>query len=216
VTDYKLVRSARKTLAIQVYGGSVVVRAPRRLPQEDIDAFLYKKREWIDRHRREQAESQRKPFEAAEGDELLLLGRRLAIRLKPAGQPEERGGILYLPDAPDRADALRRYIKASALGYMTERVDHYARLLGLERRSVKLSDAKRRWGSCSGDDSICLSWRLALCPLELIDYVAAHEVCHIAEKNHQAAFWALLATVVPDWRERRDALKKCEPFMDAI
>ena len=72
---------------------------------------------------------------------------------------------------------------------------------------LSLSSARTRWGCCSAS-GIRLNWRLIHLPLDLVDYVVAHELAHLREMNHSARFWAEVARLCPDWRERRAALKK--------
>ena len=81
-------------------------------------------------------------------------------------------------------------------------------LMGLYPASVKITSAATRFGSCSGKNSICFSYRLMLYPPEAVDYVVVHELAHIKEKNHSARFYALVERYMPDYREREKLLKK--------
>ena len=72
---------------------------------------------------------------------------------------------------------------------------------------VKITTARKRYGSCSGKNSLCFSCFLMLCPEEAIDLVVVHELCHIQVKNHGPDFYALLEQVLPDWRERKKLLR---------
>ena len=71
-----------------------------------------------------------------------------------------------------------------------------------------MKDTKGRWGSCSSAGNLNFSWRLAMAPPEVLDYVAVHEAAHLREMNHGSRFWALVETLRPDWRRRRDWLKR--------
>ena len=73
--------------------------------------------------------------------------------------------------------------------------------------AVGITAAKTRWGSCSARRSINFSWRLAFADDAVIDYVVVHALAHITEMNHSARFWAIVAAVLPDYRERRERLK---------
>lgn len=98
-------------------------------------------------------------------------------------------------------------IKSEALPYLTERTEYYAGLMGLKPSGVKITSAKKRFGSCSGKNSICYSWRLMLYPPKAIDYVVVHELAHILHKNHGAEFYRLIEKYLPDYREREELLK---------
>ncbi len=92
-----------------------------------------------------------------------------------------------------------------AQAHFTQRLNHFAPLLGVQWRSLRLSSAQTRWGSAKSDGSIRLNWRLLHYRPAVIDYVVAHELAHLREMNHSAAFWRTVASVVPDYA----ALRRC-------
>lgn len=89
----------------------------------------------------------------------------------------------------------------------TERVHYYEPLLGVQALGIRIKDQKTRWGSCSNKGNINLNWRLILAPGEVMDYVIIHELCHLREMNHSQAFWKLVESICPDYREHRQWLK---------
>lgn len=98
-------------------------------------------------------------------------------------------------------------IKKTALPYLKERTEYFSAIMGLEPTGVKITSAKKRFGSCSAKNSICYSWRLMLYPKEAIDYVVVHELAHIAHKNHSSQFYALIEKYIPDYKEREKLLR---------
>ena len=98
-------------------------------------------------------------------------------------------------------------LKAKALPYLTERTDYFAGLMGLKPAGIKITSAQKRFGSCSGKNSICYSWRLMQYPPEAIDYVVIHELSHIVYKNHGADFYKLIAKYLPDYKKHEKLLK---------
>jgi predicted metal-dependent hydrolase len=76
--------------------------------------------------------------------------------------------------------------------------DRHAQRLGRRPAALVLRDTRSRWGSCSAQGVLMFSWRLAMAPPAVLDYVAAHEVAHLAEMNHSRAFWATVARLLPD------------------
>ena len=73
---------------------------------------------------------------------------------------------------------------------------------------MALSSARTRWGSCSRRTGIRLNWRLIHFPLPIVDYVVIHELAHLREMNHGPRFWAIVATLCPDYREQRAELRR--------
>ncbi len=99
-------------------------------------------------------------------------------------------------------------VLAQARALLAARVAHFAPQLGVQPRALRLSSARTRWGSASTRGTIALNWRLAFVPAALADYVVVHELAHLREMHHGPAFWALVAQVLPDYAERRAALRQ--------
>lgn len=166
--EYTLIRSARRTLAIEVgCDGTVTVRAPKRCSAAAVESFVKSHENWIASH----IEKQRRRAEA---------------------MPEP---------TPEEAEELRRLAQEK----LPARVAHYSEILGLYPTAVKITGARTRFGSCSAKNSVCFSWRLMRFPEDAIDYVVVHELCHIAHHDHSREFYALVASVMPDYK-RREAL----------
>ncbi len=89
-----------------------------------------------------------------------------------------------------------------------ERIAYFAKQMGVTYGRVTLREQKTRWGSCSSKGNLNFNWKLILLPPELLDYVVVHELAHRKEMNHSAAFWKVVEEVLPDYRERRKALKE--------
>lgn len=165
---YRLIRSKRRTLALELRpGGKVVVRAPRLLPRAVIDRFVAEREQWIEQ--------------------------------KLATLPPPRPEI-----TPEQLAAWRE----QAAAYIPGRVAHYGALMGLCPTAVKITAARTRWGSCSAKGSLNFSCRLMGQSPAAIDYVVVHELCHLRHMNHSAAFWRLVASVLPDHKERAALLKQ--------
>ncbi|MEA4894916.1 MAG: M48 family metallopeptidase [Oscillospiraceae bacterium] len=87
-------------------------------------------------------------------------------------------------------------------------VERYAALMGLKPAGVKITKAERRFGSCSAKNRLCFSFRLMGYPKEAVEYVVVHELAHIVHRNHGKEFYALIESVLPDYKERDRLLKK--------
>ena len=123
----------------------------------------------------------------------------IAVHLEKQRQRAER----HPPLTDDEIAALRQ----KARDILPGRVAHYAGRMGVTPTGVKITGAKTRFGSCSAKNSLCFSLYLMAYPDTAVDYVVVHELAHIRHKNHSPAFYAEVARVMPDYRERRKLLK---------
>ena len=98
-------------------------------------------------------------------------------------------------------------LKKQARTVLPPKVDFWSRKMGVTPTGFKVTTARRRYGSCSGKDSLCFSCYMMRYPEPAIDLVVVHELCHIRVKNHGPDFYALLEQYLPDWRERKKLLK---------
>lgn len=117
--------------------------------------------------------------------------------------------VLHVPgDIEHLERRLTDWLKREARADLTKACTHHANILGLHFRSITIRDQRTRWGSCSSGGRLNFSWRLILAPPEILDYVAAHEVAHLQEMNHQPQFWRLVAKTCPDMARHRAWLRK--------
>lgn len=110
------------------------------------------------------------------------------------------------PVYPENEEEIRR-LKALAKQVIPPKVEYYAKIIGVKPERVSINRAKTRFGSCSAKNTLNFSCFLMLYGEEEIDYVVVHELCHIIEKNHSARFYALVQSVLPDYKQRERKLK---------
>ena len=110
-----------------------------------------------------------------------------------------------LPALPDEREqeALRRKAKQ----VLPPLVEHWARIIGVQPTSLRVTSARTRFGSCSGRNGLCFSLFLMQYPSEAVEYVVVHELCHILHHDHSAAFWRTVERYLPDYRARKKLLK---------
>jgi len=116
-------------------------------------------------------------------------------------------GLPHTAEAEQLREAVQSWMQRQARRIFEERCEWFAQRLGVEVRRVSLSSAQTRWGSASADGVIRLNWRLVHFALPIIDYVVAHELAHLRVMDHSPRFWEVVESVVPDYKERREALK---------
>jgi predicted metal-dependent hydrolase len=226
---YEFKRGKRRTIGFVVGADGLVVSAPKWVPLGEVDAAVREKGLWIvrklgeARERHSRLESSRIVW--SDGAELPFLGDAVVLRLDPthafAGVGAELKaefepgttrrrlniGLAHNAQPEQIRDAVQAWLMRQAKRVFTERMDHYAPLLGVTWRKLSLSSAGTRWGSASIDGSVRLNWRLIHFRLPIIDYVVAHELSHLRVMDHSPRFWDTVRTVVPDYAELRGQLK---------
>lgn len=107
--------------------------------------------------------------------------------------------------------SVRKTLDKEARSYLPRRLQYLAEAHGMTFESIRYGNQKGRWGSCSSQGTISLNVGLMSLPLELIDYVLVHELCHTRHMNHSTDFWQLVESFLPDYRDLRRALKDVRP-----
>ena len=142
------------------------------------------------------------------GAQVPVEGQMLTLLPGKGRTPVVEGNALLVPgDAERAATRVAAFLKVRARDRLAAASDHYAARLGRSYRSLSLRDTRSRWGSCTADAGLMYSWRLIMAPPDVLNYVAAHEVAHLAEMNHSPDFWALVAKLMPDYLRHRRWLK---------
>jgi len=210
---YRLQRSPRRrTIALLIDDRGLRVAAPLRAPQGAIDDLLRQHAAWVIRKVGDWERKRPAPRCWIAGEQIMLQGTPLTLdTVSGISLPQLAGDRLLIDaalDAPAIEAAVQRWLKQRALAHFTLRCQTYSAQLGLPAPTVRLSNARTRWGSCHAGGRIRMNWRLIQLPQEWIDYVAAHEVAHLRQMNHSPAFWQTVAMLVSDHAARRAALRR--------
>lgn len=220
-------RARRRSIGFVVGLEGLTVSAPRWVGYGEVEAALREKGAWILRKLQEQQTRSRHLAQTRvqwrDGTSVPFLGETVIVVL----DPRVTGAVLNtdsttLPGVPrltlhvglphtaapeQLREAVQSWLQRQARRIFEERCAEFARRLGVQVRRLSLSSASTRWGSASADGSIRLNWRLVHFATPVIDYVVAHELAHLREMNHSEAFWAVVRSVVPDYRRARGVLK---------
>ena len=107
----------------------------------------------------------------------------------------------------DAAAVFEAWYRAQAREGISLRAAFFAGLYGFEYHSIRITGARTRWGSCGSKGTLNFSWRLMMAPPAVVEYVVVHELCHLRQHNHSKAFWALVESILPDYKQRQKWLK---------
>ena len=135
----------------------------------------------------------------------FLLEKENWIRQKVKLQKEN---AMKRQEKREMPEAEKKYYRNLAREVLGARTGYYARKMGVTYGRISIREQKTRWGSCSSVGNLNYNWKLVLMPSELLDYVVVHELAHRKEMNHSLRFWAVVEKELPDYRERREKLKK--------
>ncbi|MDE3080536.1 MAG: M48 family metallopeptidase [Paracoccaceae bacterium] len=206
-------RARRFSLRVSRVDGQVTLSLPTWARESEAMAFAREKEDWI------RATLAGLPLlrRIEIGGSVPVAGRELSIRPGTGRAPRIEGGVLLVPGDPERAAArVSGFLKVLARERLTEACDIHSRALGRPYARITLRDTRSRWGSCAPDGALMFSWRLAMAPPEVLDYVAAHEVAHLAQMNHSPAFWAVVGRLLPGYEVPRRWLKRNGSGLQAI
>jgi len=105
-------------------------------------------------------------------------------------------------------EMLKKFYISKSKEIINERVKLYQKQLNLKPKVIVIDEAKSRWGSCTSEKKLTFNYRLIMSPIEAIDYVVVHELCHLKHMNHDRSFWRLVGSIFPDYKERQAYLNK--------
>lgn len=168
--DYKVIYSGRRTVALTIKDGELIVRAPYGTTKSRIEEIVNSHLEWVNKNL-EKWRIRNEKYDRLTDDDI----KKLRLKAK---------SIIPL------------------------KVRKYAEIMGIKYGRITISGAKTRFGSCSSKGNLSFSYRLMLYPDEAVDYVVVHELAHIIEMNHSGAFYKIVESVLPDYKERQKLLKK--------
>lgn len=199
----------RMTLRISRAQRAVIVTMPMQCDLDQAGQFVSRHMDWV----KARLGSLPKPVPFADGAEIPLrgaphtvcfLGRLQRGPVVSAERNENGGGRLIVSGDPAHAPRrLQDWLIAQARADLDDRVAWHAANLKLRPRAIAVRDQVSRWGSCSTTGMLSFSWRLILAPPLILDYVAAHEVAHLAEMNHGPRFWELVRETMPRMDEAK-------------
>jgi predicted metal-dependent hydrolase len=218
--SYEVIRSRRSTADIIIErDGSVLVRAPEWADDDQVANIVESKHYWIYQGLAEWRDlnATRVLREYKNGEGFLYLGR--AYRLLLVSDQDEalqlkNGRFTLRRDLVEQGEiaaaktAFRDFYVTKGLERLRSRVVYYAPKVGVDPAGVEVKELGLRWASCSPGGKLSFHWKCMMAPQTIIDYVVVHELCHFHHRDHTDAFWNEVDKVMPDFRERKEWLRK--------
>lgn len=221
--DFSIARSAkRRSISIEIRRAQVVIRAPVAVPEAILLSFLQQKARWVEQKIAEQTQrlEQIAPPAApvyTQGAELAFMDERLTLVLGRGAtaairRVDQQLHVILstrsrLPDEQQIQQLLMRWYQQQALQILTAKTRQLTAQMGLVCSAVTVKATRSKWGHCTSRGAIQYNWNILLAPEVIVDYLVAHEVCHLRHPNHSRDFWALVASVCPSFAADRAWLK---------
>ena len=229
--NYQILRSKRrkKSISIRINSQGIQVIVPQNADSADIKEIISHKSAWITKrlkHTQQLLATNPPPQNFIAGEFISYLGRQYPIIrtdtisildlqdnnfLIPVNSDQDK---LALCDRDTIRQQLTNWYIQQAKKFIPTRVELYAQHFGLATPKIFIRNQKKRWGSCNSKGELRFNWRIIIAPLDLLDYVVAHELCHLEHFDHSPAFWQRLHEIMPDCDRRRQELAQNSILFD--
>jgi len=214
------------SIALRIGTDLISVLAPKGTPARAIHALLEQRRDWIEQALFKQSQQplrQRPGRSYTNGESWLVNGQPHQLQIESSShcsQPiitrHEAKLALLLPQNGDHLklpEIIQHWYQEQAEQHWPDRLEHWAKITGLQPQGLKIRPYKSRWGSCTARGQISLNTLLVMAPQEVLDYVIVHELCHLKHLNHSRAFWQLVEHFCPTPKQHRLWLRQHAPHL---
>ena len=217
--SYLLERRSRRTVGLKITASGLVVHAPKRIFEFQLNQILQEKSNWILNKLQAREANQVEKIQWIDGEHLLYLGNDIQLNIMQNSSNKalifDQNTLTIAALQPNNHAVLARkvmqwYKKQAALDF-SRRLEILAAKLGVATPPLTLSNAQSRWGSCNSRGEVRLNWRLLQAPPHIINYVICHELAHLKQMNHSAKFWAVVEQLFPNYKAAEKELKALSP-----
>jgi predicted metal-dependent hydrolase len=214
---YTLKRTGRRrSIGLQVDERGLTVAMPLRASEKWLHSVLHEKADWVLKKLEGWQARKQAPQQWSDGAPIPFRGETFTLRVTSSlfdTPPMLQGRYLIvhtsrLDDPATLEEIVEQWYRREAMRLFAECVEHFAPLMNVKPRETKISSAHTQWGSCTARGTVRLNWQLVKMPLHLVDYVVVHELAHLVELNHSAAFWRVVEMACPDYVKLRKELRK--------
>lgn len=224
---YQIKHTKRKTVGIKITKDAVVViSAPYNMKDHIIKQVVKEKSGWIHKKITQIRLLNEKLVDRCQqmDQKILFLGSPIMVIFDTQSTVKQwkvviKDSCLYFTGPTSSQDInrqriLQKWLTLTIKKIIEERVAYFSHKIGVDVNMIRIKSQKTRWGSCSSLKNINFNWKLSMAPLEVIDYVVVHELCHLKEMNHSKDFWLLVENILPDYKNHKLWLKKNSDLMD--
>lgn len=199
----RVARARRISLRVSGRDGRVTLTMPPGASVDEAMGFAHTKEAWLRRTLAELPRAERPEH----GGQIMIEGRPTPILASKALRVALVDGELHVPQKGDAGPQIATFLKRLARNRAEAATARHAAAIRRAPPRLTLRDTRSRWGSCTAEGKVMLSWRLVMAPPEILDYVAAHEVAHLIHMDHSSDFWALTERLYPGWKGARRWLR---------
>lgn len=215
VIEYK----KRKKIEIRIDSdGTVRALAPKDVEKECIIETIKSKIHLI----AEKLNERRKIFENIENKEclnekkILYLGSNYPYKIIVDENNEKslirfENGMFFINVVRFEEDlikyAMENFYKKECSKVVQQRINYYQKYFKTKPKVIKIVESKNTWGTCNSNRDMNFNWRLIMAPIEIIDYIVVHEMCHMVHMNHSKSFWKFVGKIIPDYKKRTEWLQ---------
>ena len=217
--SYLLERRSRRTIGLKITAEGLVVHAPKRIVEFQLNQILQGKSNWILNKLQAREANHVEKIQWIDGEHLLYLGNDIQLSISQNSSNkalifDQNTLFIASPQANNHAVLGRKviqwYKKQAAIDF-SRRLEILAAKLGVATPPLTLSNAQSRWGSCNSRGEVRLNWRLLQAPPHIINYVICHELAHLKQMNHSAKFWTVVESLFPNYKLAEKELKTLSP-----
>lgn len=219
--SYLLERRPRRTIGLKITADGLVVHAPKRIFEFQLNQILQEKSNWILNKLQARETNQVEKIQWADGEHLLYLGNDIQLCVTQSSSNKaltfDQNTLTMACLQPNNHALVSRKViqwyKKQATSDFSRRLEILAAKLGVATPPLTLSNAQSRWGSCNSRGKVRLSWRLLQAPPHIVNYVICHELAHLKQMNHSAKFYAVLESLFPNYKAAEKELKALSPHL---
>lgn len=201
---YSTQSTKKKSMSLEMsQEGLLTIFVPKGSAEKDIESFITKNSKaifkTIDKIENRTYISREKNYDTDET--FLYLGS--AIKLGDIVKDEDK----------NPQDILKAFYIKETTKIIKKRVKHFEKTIGVKAKSIKITESHTTWGTCDSLNNLTFNYRLSMAPVDVIDYVVIHELCHIHHMNHDRSFWRKVGSFDKDFKDKQDYLGKFGGFM---